>query len=237
MGNPASFDLNPVATAITTNALPIVVALYEPRRRRPSRYTILPNVYCLRIDYREGPEPPVARFQYLMDDALAAALDWPSQFEQLWPIDAQGDYVVLNDDRLVVLTQDPGRPRRSESFCSTASPRFPRLTYPPSIRPSRSPRSGRRSGSGIRRSPARTAARRARASSDTSGDSDVRSICRAGSIRPTRRSGRTAATSATASRRLITPRTGDDSYPVFLDPLLIETERRTTHRSGTSATR
>ena len=42
-----------------------------------------------------------------MDDALADALDWPNQFEQLWPIDAQGDYVVLNDDRLVVLTQDP----------------------------------------------------------------------------------------------------------------------------------
>ena len=49
----------------------------------------------------------MAQFRYLMDDILAATLDWPSQFEQLWPIDAQGDYVVMNDDRLVVLTQDP----------------------------------------------------------------------------------------------------------------------------------
>ena len=103
MGNPASFDLNPVAAAITTNAMPIAVVLYEPG----SPYTVLPNVYCLRIDYREGPEPPVARFQYMTDDLLQATAGWPSQFEQLWPLDAKGDYVVINDDRLVVMTQIP----------------------------------------------------------------------------------------------------------------------------------
>jgi hypothetical protein len=42
-----------------------------------------------------------------MDDLLDAALGWPSQFEEIWPIDAQGQYVVQTDDRLVVLTQDP----------------------------------------------------------------------------------------------------------------------------------
>jgi hypothetical protein len=101
----ASFDLSPVLAAIGTQAVPIVVCRYDSGGE--NQYTILPNVRCLRIDYREGAEPPLARFQYYMDDLLAASLDWPSQFEQLWPIDAQGDYVVMTDDRLVVLTQDP----------------------------------------------------------------------------------------------------------------------------------
>jgi hypothetical protein len=100
-----SFDLSPVPGGQAVQALPIVVALYEPGGENP--YTILPNIFCLRIDYREGPEPPLARFQYMMGDLLQAALGWPSQFEKLWPIDAQGDYVVMTDDRLVVLTQVP----------------------------------------------------------------------------------------------------------------------------------
>jgi hypothetical protein len=100
-----SFDLSYVPTSIAGQALPIVVALYTPGAENP--YTILPNVRCLRIDYREGAEPPLARFQYLMGNLLQAALDWPAQFEQLWPIDAKGDYIVLVDDRLVVLTSDP----------------------------------------------------------------------------------------------------------------------------------
>jgi len=100
-----SFDLSPVPGGQATQALPIVVALYEPGGG--GSYTILPNVRCMRIDYREGPEPPLARFQYFMDDLLDASMGWPAQFERLWPIDSQGDYVVLTDDRLVVLTQDP----------------------------------------------------------------------------------------------------------------------------------
>jgi hypothetical protein len=111
MADPGSFDLNPVAPAVATAAMPIAVALYVPGSggggEDDSPYTILPNVYCLRIDYREGHEPPVARFTYMMDDALDALMGWPSQFEKLWPIDAQGKYVVNNDDRLVVMTQVP----------------------------------------------------------------------------------------------------------------------------------
>ena len=103
-----SFDLSPVPAVIATTAMPIIVCRYTPGGEDDEDwYTVLPNVRCLRIDYREGPEPPLARFQYLMDDLLAATMDWPSQFEQLWPIDAVGNYVVMNDDRLVVLTQGP----------------------------------------------------------------------------------------------------------------------------------
>ena len=42
-----------------------------------------------------------------MDDAMALNYGWPSQFEQVWPIDAQGPYVVNPDDRLVVMGQNP----------------------------------------------------------------------------------------------------------------------------------
>lgn len=104
-GSPGSFDLSPIPTAIATTAMPISVCLYTPGQE--NQFTVLPNVRCLRIDYREGPEPPLARFQYYMDDLLAATMGWPSQFQSLWPIDAQGNYVVQNDDRLVVLTQAP----------------------------------------------------------------------------------------------------------------------------------
>jgi len=103
-GSP-SFDLSPVAQGIAVQAAPVIVARYAPGSE--NTYTVISNIRCLRIDYREGPEPPVARFQYVLDNNLEVILGWPSRFEKLWPIDAQGNYVVLNDDRLVVLTADP----------------------------------------------------------------------------------------------------------------------------------
>ena len=57
-----SFDLSPVPGGIATQAAPIVVAFYTPGGDNGD-FQVLPNVRCLRIDYREGPEPPVARFQ------------------------------------------------------------------------------------------------------------------------------------------------------------------------------
>jgi hypothetical protein len=100
-----TFDLPFFPTAVAGQALPIAVCLYTPGAQQP--YTIIPNVRCLRIDYREGPEPPAARFQYLMGNLLAGALGWPAQFEQIWPLNTQGNYTVQVDDRLVVITSDP----------------------------------------------------------------------------------------------------------------------------------
>lgn len=108
---PGSGDINPVPSSITPNAIPVIVCKYvfagPEIDAQNGPYQILPNVRCTQIDYREGPEPPVAQFQYITDDLLNAALGWPNQFQQLWPIDAQGDYVVNVDDEIVVLTQDP----------------------------------------------------------------------------------------------------------------------------------
>ena len=73
------------------------VGLYDPAER------LLPAHRLPRRSRAAGRPVPVPDGRR----PRGATLDWPSQFEQLWPIDAQGDYVVLNDDRLVVLTQDP----------------------------------------------------------------------------------------------------------------------------------
>lgn len=102
---PGSFDLDSTTPPLWADATTIGVYLYTPDSDQP--YSLYPNVQCLRIDAREGPEPPVARFEYIMDDTLAINLGWPSQFEDLWPIDAQGPYVVNPDDRVVVMGQNP----------------------------------------------------------------------------------------------------------------------------------
>lgn len=102
---PGSFDLDNTTPPLWADAMTIGVYLYTPDAGEP--YSLFPNVQCLRIDAREGPEPPVARFEYIMDDTLAINLGWPSQFENLWPIDAQGPYVVNPDDRIVVMGHNP----------------------------------------------------------------------------------------------------------------------------------
>src|SRR5579859_7154395 len=103
---PGSFDLSPIPQAQATQAPPVYVCRFDPETAG-NPYTILKNVRCLRIDYREGPEPGAARFRYMMSDLAESALGWPSRFELIWPLDAQGDYVVQMDDRLVVLTAMP----------------------------------------------------------------------------------------------------------------------------------
>jgi hypothetical protein len=102
---PGSFDLDNTTPSLCGDALAVGVYLYAQGADDP--FFLLPNVRCQRIDYREGPEPPMARFEYVMDDSLAINFGWPSQFEQVWPIDAQGPYVVNPDDRLVVMAQNP----------------------------------------------------------------------------------------------------------------------------------
>ena len=104
-----SFDLAPILPNVANTVLQLLVVFYTPAPddddEGEGSYEPLYNVWCDSIQEREGVDPPVARFHYLTDDTLAANLGWPSQYEQLFPIDAQGPYVVQNDDRLVVLAQ------------------------------------------------------------------------------------------------------------------------------------
>ena len=103
---PGSFDLSYGTNFIAGYAAPVAVYKFA-NPGQASNYQLIPNVRCLGIDNREGPDPPTARFQYILDDTYAATLGWPSQFQDLWPLDAQGPYVVQNDDRVVVATQNP----------------------------------------------------------------------------------------------------------------------------------
>ena len=97
-----SFDFDPYAVPLSGAATPVGVFRYDSSQG----YVLLPNVRCDRIEYREGSQPPAAHFSYMLDDA-DAAIDYPSQFELLWPLAASGPYVVRNDDRLVVLATAP----------------------------------------------------------------------------------------------------------------------------------
>jgi hypothetical protein len=101
-----SFEIDNSQPPLASDALQIGVFRYN-KDNADQPFELLPNVRCLRIDGREGPEPAVAQFEYVMDDSLALNFGWASQFEQLWPIDAQGKYVVHTDDRLVAMAQNP----------------------------------------------------------------------------------------------------------------------------------
>lgn len=70
----------------------------------------LPNVVCLSVSARIGPEPWGARFRYRFDQRFPA---WPSAVEHVLPLAIRGDfaaspYVVQNEDRLVVRLPLPG---------------------------------------------------------------------------------------------------------------------------------
>jgi hypothetical protein len=105
---PGSFDFNPSGVPLATDATQVGVYRYDPGGvgAYGDPYEYLPNVFCDSIQAREGPRPPVARFHYLLDDS-AVANNYPTQFEDLWPIDSHGPYVVRGDDRLVVLAGSP----------------------------------------------------------------------------------------------------------------------------------
>jgi hypothetical protein len=108
---PGSFDFDPYSVSLAGSAVPVGVFWFDPNAPADQQYTLVPNARCESIQYREGAEPPVARFRYELDDSLASS-SYPSQFEQLWPLNAAGPYVVQNDDRIVVLAIAPnGRGR------------------------------------------------------------------------------------------------------------------------------
>jgi hypothetical protein len=103
---PGSFNFDPYPVPLSGNAVPVGVFRYDPAAPIDLQYAVLPNVQCESIQYREGPEPPVARLSYVLDDSSTSSV-YPSQFEELWPLDASGPYVVTNDDRIVVLATTP----------------------------------------------------------------------------------------------------------------------------------
>ncbi len=112
-----SFTFDPQSPQLAFNAIAIRTYLFDSSGgsgdggdgEEDTNYTLLPNICCEQIQYKEGPEPPTARFSYILDEVAAAANNWPSQFEDVWPIQGavDPDYVVATDDELVVLALMP----------------------------------------------------------------------------------------------------------------------------------
>ena len=104
---PGSIDYTPGPTQLALNATVVGVFLYDVSQDNGSRYTLLPNIRCEQIQYKEGSEPPSARFSYILD-VLAGANGWPNQFDQIWSLAvAPSPYLVGCDDHLVVLALLP----------------------------------------------------------------------------------------------------------------------------------
>ena len=103
---PGSFDFDPYPVPLAGPAAPVAVFRYDPSWPAGRRFALLPNVFCESIVVREGAAPAEARFRYVLDDTTSPPA-FPSEFEELWPLDAIGPYVVRDDDRLAVLATAP----------------------------------------------------------------------------------------------------------------------------------
>ena len=100
---PAFASLDAPAVILSRNATPVGVYRYQPGGS--PEYQNLPNVRVIAIQYREGPNPGVARFRYVFNPA-DPSID-PTSFQQAMSIDYSLPNVVKNDDRLVVMTGNP----------------------------------------------------------------------------------------------------------------------------------
>lgn len=89
--------------SLTPPPLPVHVYSYVPGDPEP--FTLIPRLHCVRIDNKEGREPPNAQFIYEQDDSNPDQDDdIPTQFEDYWPGSAKKfDYLVRTGDRIVVL--------------------------------------------------------------------------------------------------------------------------------------
>ena len=102
-----SFDFSPYPPQLALDAVQIGVFQYFSVSKQ---YQLLPNIRCEQIQYKEGPVPPTARFSYILDELAAIANGWPTEFQQVWPLNsgpAYGSYVVTPSMQLVVLALLP----------------------------------------------------------------------------------------------------------------------------------
>jgi hypothetical protein len=119
-----SFTFDPQSQQVAMDAIAVRTYLFNSGggggqgAGGDSNFTLLPNVRCEQIQYKEGAEPPSARFSYVLDELAAAQNGWPDQFEELWPLNpapppntspggSSGHYAVKTDDELAVLAMMP----------------------------------------------------------------------------------------------------------------------------------
>ena len=100
---PASASIESPDASLSRSTTMVGVYRYQPAGF--PRYQNLPNVRAMTIQYREGPDPGVARFRYVFNPADPSTD--PTSFEQAMSVDCMLSNVVQNDDRLVVLQFNP----------------------------------------------------------------------------------------------------------------------------------
>jgi hypothetical protein len=101
---PGSFTYTSGSIPLARPSEAIGVFLYDAES---GNSVLATNLVCLGIQFREGADPGSARFRYVFGDPLGDP-NAPSRFEQVYPLDATGQGVIKNDDRLVVARALPG---------------------------------------------------------------------------------------------------------------------------------
>jgi hypothetical protein len=113
-----------VASAVPLSRSPVPLGVF---RLNSGFYEPLPNIQILTIQSREGADPGAARFRYVFDPSNPA-YD-PQSFEQALAVDSTLAGVVQNDDRIVVMTAYPDG---SPLILFDGFAQVPELAYAPS---------------------------------------------------------------------------------------------------------
>ena len=194
-------------------------------------YTLLPNIRCDQIQYKEGIEPPAARFSYILDEVAASNNGWPSQFDQIWPLTVTpSPYVVANDDELVVLALLPDNTTRVLFHGFARVPQTDLIAG----EPERHVRRGRRGHPLLEHADRRDASNATPIILRT--ETTSRPTCRFASTRPASGPGPSAGICPIA-RRTATTSAREAPTPIPYSSTPTSTDRQTRARSGASPRR
>lgn len=133
---PGSFDFTGSDTPILHGqAAQIVVAKYNPDAASGKKFSVVPNVQCDMVKEREGLQPSIAQFHYVLDGTNNP--DWPQQFEEIFALidsTASGKkatrrkkYTVQPEDRICVLVYQDAKDENDyqiyfDGFAETPQP-------------------------------------------------------------------------------------------------------------------
>ena len=124
----ANFDYVPEPGPLLEAASQVFVEKYDPDAAE-NKFSTVPNVVCETVQYREGANPPTARFHYVLDGTKRED-GWPTQIEEIFSLledtedpDAEpaeveqrairrARYTILPDDEICVAVYDAAGVRR-----------------------------------------------------------------------------------------------------------------------------
>lgn len=102
-----TIDFDPLGQSLAENATAVGVFRVVSNEPGEAQFTLAPNVRCEQIQRREGAVPSTAQFSYFLD-IVAQVQGWPTQFEQIFPINAPpSPYIFRADDEIAVVAQLP----------------------------------------------------------------------------------------------------------------------------------